>query len=82
MTYSIWIIATYRTVQFQKLNGCLTPKIRIILLINLAKEDITIDKMEPFRTGIAEGIEAHKAGKTQEADRCYTAILKSTAQAS
>ena len=28
------------------------------------------------RSGITEGVEAHKAGKAQEADRYYTAILK------
>ena len=30
------------------------------------------------RSGITKGVEAHKAGKAQEADRYYTAILKAS----
>ena len=29
-----------------------------------------------IRSGITKGIEAHRAGKVQEADRYYTAVLK------
>ena len=43
-------------------------EVQIILVSNLM--ELTLDQ------ALKKGVEAHKAGKLQEADRYYTAILK------
>ena len=42
----------------------------------IIKKNVDLENGTYIRASITEGIEAHKAGKVQEADQYYTAILK------